>query len=99
MAETIITDVEVTEEDLMLQAASLLAAKRKEPNELTSRILADAAGISIRVALTKLQELEQDGILVSRKIIESGHTMNAYVPAIEGGWEAVMKVFEERWGV
>lgn len=98
MAETITTDVDVTEEDLMFQAAGLLTVKRKEPDELTSRILANSTGMSIRVALNKLQELEQEGILVSRKIIEDGHNMNAYVPAIEGGWEAVMKVFEERWG-
>ena len=54
--------------------------------------------MSVRTALVKLQELEREGILTSRKIIEDGHPMNAYAPAIEDGWEAVMKVFEERWG-
>jgi len=98
MAETIITDVEVTEEDLMLQAANLMAVKKREPDELTSRLLAEVTGMSVRTALVKLQELEREGILTSRKIIEDGHPMNAYAPAIEDGWEAVMKVFEERWG-
>lgn len=98
MAEKITTDIDVTEEDLMLRATTLLAAKEKEPDELTSRIVAGITGMSVRTALCKLQELERDGILKSRKIIEDGHPMNAYAPAIDGGWEAVMKVFEERWG-
>lgn len=98
MAETITTDIDVTEENLMLRAASLLAMKDRKPDELTSRIVAGVTGMSVRTALCKLQELERDGILKSRKIIEDGHPMNAYVPAIDGGWEAVMEVFEERWG-
>lgn len=94
--EKITSSVDITQEEMMFEAAQLLKPPTREAGEMTSTILSKKSGLSMKTSLNILIELADEGYLTMRKVIESGHETNAYTPVGEGGWAEIISLLEKR---
>ena len=95
MAEKVTTGIDITQEELMFEAAQLLKPPTRESGEMTSGYLAEQTGLTLKVALSALIGLEEQGLLTMRKIIDDGHITNGYKPVGEGGWAEIITLLKE----
>lgn len=96
MAEKVTTGIDITQEELMFEAAQLLKPPTREPGEMTSAYLSEKAGLTLKVALNALITLEEQGLLTMRKIIDGGHITNGYKPVGENGWVEIITLLKKR---
>lgn len=86
---------DITETDLIYAAMELMVLHAIKEDEITTKMFEQRMNISYRSAYSILEKLVTDGILKSRKIQHDGHNVNAYSPAIKGGWAAVLKFLQK----
>lgn len=83
-------EIDVTQEDLMREAIANIIAGTRQPNEVTTTMVRKwFPGLGIKQAFNKLEQLCDLGLLKKRRIIEDGHTCNAYAP-VDGDWSDIV---------
>lgn len=83
---------EATYEDLMKAFSDVIQERNIRENEMTTRMLAGAAGVSVRYATYVLQSLVESGVLTKREnVLHDNHSCNAYSPAEGKTWEDAIK--------
>ena len=87
---------ELTIEELVREAARLVAPAELDPDEVTVKMFVELVGdITVRKAIYRLDTMVDMGLLEKRKVHYRGHRRNVYKPAIEGGWRAVVEKLKE----
>jgi hypothetical protein len=85
-------DNPITEQEMIDEAMRLMAPQRMSPDEITVAMFMEIADISRRTALNRLNSYVERGLLNARAVLHEGREVNAYSPAIEGGWRALRDI-------
>lgn len=95
MGEQETTDIDITEEEMMLEAVQIMKPKVRKPGQLTVSIFCEKTGLSRRGAMGKLDAFVNDGVLSKSTVFEDGHQINVYEPNVDGGWKDVIRMILE----
>lgn len=80
----------ITEEEIISEVLTLMARRGLQPDEITVDMFMEKSSVGRRAAYLQLEKYIDAGLLKMRKVYHDGHEMNAYSPAIDGGWAAVL---------
>lgn len=88
-------NIEITEEEIIAEVMKILSHDEISDNEITIKMFMEQTGMSERPSYSVLNRQVKAGVLKVRKVNLDGHVVNAYSPALAGGWVEVLTKLKE----